>query len=497
MRSLHLRDAVRAAILILPVLIGTANADPFANPGDTSLRADLQLLNDAGVLDVPLTAWPLSFGDVALGLREAELAKPGSAVAAAIDRVRDRVRRESDAAVWRFDLGSSLAENPRVIRTFENTPRERAESFVRMNRLGERFAVDIQLTATVNPFDGEKIRPDGTYVGFALGNWILSAGWLERWWGPGNAGSLILSTNARPSPGIAVQRNDSKAFETEWLSWIGPWKLTSFMDWLGDEREITNTLLFGARFSFRPISGLEISLSRAAQWCGEGRPCDLKAFFNMLVGNDNGGINVDPEDEPGNQLAGMDLRWALPGQIPLAFYLQWIGEDGRNGTPLPGSWIRQVGAEVWGEIGDLPHKTFLELSDTTCHEGGLGEADLKPDSCYEHSIYRTGYRYQGRSIGHSIDGDGLSYSLGSTLVQSTGHSWNVLLRYMELNRVGAPNPRHTLSATPQDLTDLQISHDRITPIGTFKFGLGYSRWEDRAKTSTSDEASVFMQWSSR
>ena len=30
------------------------------------------------------------------------------------------------------------------------------------------------------------------------------------------------------------------------------------------------------------------------------------------AGNDNAGENVDPEDEPGNQLASWDIRWASP-----------------------------------------------------------------------------------------------------------------------------------------------------------------------------------------
>ena len=489
--------ALVATALSCLFLAGTAHADAFAKPGDTLLRSDLQLLNDSGLLNLPLTAWPLSNGDIAGGLREIESSSSSVSVASALVRVRERIRWESNPDAWRFDFGLSAAANPRVIRSFENTPREDGEIFARLNWLGERFAINLQATAVANPFDGDDVRPDGTYIGVALGNWMVSAGWQERWWGPGNNGSLILSSNARPPPGITLQRNNSKAFETKWLSWIGPWTFTTFMDLLDDERAVEDALLFGARFSFRPVSGLEIGLSRTAQWCGEDRPCDLKTFFNLLVGKDNGGVNVATEEQPGNQLAGFDIRWALPRQIPVALYMQWIGEDGRPDTVLPGSWLRQVGAEVWGGIGTLRHTTFFEISDTACREGGIGAADIKPNCGYQHHIYKTGYRYGGRSLGHSTDGDGLSYSLGSTLVQSSGHSWNVLLRYMEINRVGSPDPRHSLSATPQDIADIQISHDRITAFGTFKLGLGYGRLDDAVTDEVSNETSAFIQWSSR
>jgi hypothetical protein len=266
---------------------------------------------------------------------------------------------------------------------------------------------------------------------------------------------------------------------------------------LDDEREVDNALLFGLRVTFKPINSVEIGLSRTAQFCGDGRPCDFKAFTNMLLGNDNRGVTVDAEDEPGNQLAGIDIRWALPRQIPVALYMQWIGEDGRNEQAIPGSWLRQVGVEAWGRFGDASHRTHIEVSDTSCREGGFGFSDIKPDCAYDHSIYRTGYRYKLKSMGHGMDGDGLSYSLGSTLVQSGGQSWNLLLRYMEINRVGTQGPRHTISATSQELADIQLTHNRLTSNGRFHVGLGYSRLDDNASGSSTSDIEAFVQWSTQ
>jgi hypothetical protein len=266
------------------------------------------------------------------------------------------------------------------------------------------------------------------------------------------------------------------------------------MGHLDDERVVNDALLFGLRFNLKPLDALEIGLSRTAQWCGDNRPCDFSAFTDMLLGNDNQGVNVDPEDEPGNQLAGIDIRWSLPRQIPVALYMQWIGEDSRRGGPEIGSWLRQVGIEHWGNIGSLQHRTHFEVSDLKCREGGFGFSETKPDCGYEHSIYQTGYRYNGRPIGHGIDGDGLSYSLGSTLVQSAGHSWNLSLRYMEINRAGTPSTRHSLSATPQELADLQLTHNRITTIGRFHIGLGVSNLDDELTGESSSDVTAFVQW---
>jgi hypothetical protein len=357
--------------------------------------------------------------------------------------------------------------------------------------------VNLAATYASNPFDGDEVRPDGTYLGIALGNWMVTAGWQERWWGPGRDGSMILSTNARPMPGLGLQRIASVPFKTKWLSWMGPWTFATFMNQMDDERVVKDGLLFGMRGSFRPTPNIEIGLSRTAQWCGDGRPCDLKTFLRLLNGNDNRGANVEPEDEPGNQLGGIDIRWSLPKQTPVAVYMQWISEDTRRTGFSFHLWTKQLGIEHWGQFGDFLHRTHFEITNSSCHKGALGEGSPVANCAYEHSIFQTGYRYNGRSIGHSGDGDTLSYSLGSTLVQSAGHSFNVSLRYMEINRLGGPNPRHTLTPTPQEIIDVQISHDRMTRFGRFYAGIGYSRVDDAVSSTATSDATGFIQWSSQ
>jgi len=452
-------------------------------------------LNDTGVINIPLTAWPVPWGDIYSSLAESRSAVLSAEVRAAFNRVRRLARDEMRTGSPVPEFAVAGADNPRIIRSFENTPREEGEVTAGVSWVGERFAFNLRATYTDNPLDGDEVRPDGTYVGVALGNWMLSAGWQERWWGPGRDGSMILSTNARPMPSVGIQRIGSLPSESKWFRWMGPWTLTSFMGHMDDERVVKDGLLWGLRFSMRPLRGLEISLSRTAQWCGEGRPCDLKTFLRLLNGNDNAGANVDPEDEPGNQLGGIDMRWVLPREIPLALYMQWIAEDTRDTGASLHQWLRQVGVEYWGTIGDMSHRTYIEVGDTLARRGGIGENSAVPNSAYNHSIFKTGYRYNGRSLGHGMDGDGLSFSLGSTLVQSAGHTWNLSLRHMEINRKGSPDARHTLSATPQELLDIQLSYDRLTAFGRIYAGIGYSRLDDELSGLTTSEASGFLRWS--
>ncbi|MEO1246019.1 MAG: capsule assembly Wzi family protein [Pseudomonadota bacterium] len=490
-------SATRWTVLLLLVFPLSAIGEVLSAPGDLRIRHDIDLLNDTRAIDITSTAWPIAWGEIQTALRSADKDALSAREYAAYERLYRQSRDELEADFLTVDVQVSLGENPRFVRSFENTPRDEREIAAKFSWTGKRFTLNFQGTLVDDPFDGDEVRPDGTFVGMALGNWMLTAGWQERWWGPGRDGSLILGSNHRPAPGITLQRNNSTPFATAWLSWMGPWTLTTFMQQLDDDRAVNDALLFGIRGSIRPLPGLEIGLSRSAQWCGDDRPCSLSTFGDLLVGRDNRGVNVDLEDEPGNQLGGLDIRWALPKGIPVVAYMQWIGEDGRGGGGAIGLWQRLAGLELHGKIGNLSHRTHVEIADTTCREGGFGFSNAKRNCAYEHPIYSDGYRYNGKSIGHGMDGDGLSYSIGSTLVQSAGHIWNISLRHMELNREGAPQPNHTVSPTARDLTDVQVSHERHTAFGRFRAAVGYTEIDDKLSGVSTTDMSFFVQWQSR
>ena len=474
---------------VLPVF--TASSEPWLAPGQSALRSDLTALADAGVLRAPMTTWPLPWADIAADTREAAVANLDAAELAALERVRARALWETRLGEWAADIRATAADSPTLMRTFERTPRSDGELAAGLSRTGSRLAFRLNAERAWDAADGDTVRLDGSYVGLAVGNWMLSAGYPERWWGPGWDGSLILSTNARPPPQLAVNRNLATPFRPRWLGWVGPWSLTSFLAQLDDERVVEEPLLFGVRVSAKPFQSLEVGLSRTAMLCGDGRDCSGRVFFDMLIGNDNIGVNVAVDEEPGNQLAGFDLRWALPFErASTALYMQWIGEDSRQGGPQVGSWLRSTGAELSGDLfdGEWRHRSYFELADTVCQEGGGGFGGDKFTCAYTHSIYQTGYRYKGRSIGHGIDGDGLSVSAGSTLIHGD-REWRFSARRVDLNRNGS-NPGHTLSAVPRRVDELTVSYSRPLGIGTIRASLGV-RDSDGATDPPLDDQSVF------
>ena len=185
-------------------------------------------------------------------------------------------------------------------------------------------------------------------------------------------------------------------------------------------------------------------------------------------------------------------RWSAGSHgWPVAIYGQMIGEDESNG--LPSRYIGQAGVETWGRLDALRgnFRVHLEYADTAAD---FYDSPPRFDYAYEHFIYKDGYRYKDRPIGHSLDNDGRLLSIGGLLTQDNGHSWSVLLQVADLNRGGAADNRNTVSKVPADLYDLEFGHERAFGPGHLELTLGYQSIDDKGGGETDAGARVMAQW---
>jgi hypothetical protein len=457
------RSAI-CACTFASLVAGGAQADPWLAPGDEGLRSDILLLADAGVLRGPVTTWPLSWPDIARDALAASPADFDEATAAALSRVQRLSRAASAGGYAGAGIRVSGAYQPTMLRDFADTPREEGELALRASWLTDHIAVNLQGSYVADADDGKDFRADGSYLGVNFGNFMLSAGYMERWWGPGWDGSLVLSTNARPIPSITVERNYTDPFESKLLSWLGPWRASIAMgEAESHDVPVPNVQFFAARVNFRPRPWMEFGLTRTAQWCGGDRPCDWDTFTDMFLGQDN---QAAAEDQPGNQLAGYDMRLHSPWRaLPVAFYTQWIGEDEAGG--LPSKFIGLFGLESWGSSSWGGWRARLEYADTACD---FTRQTPQYDCAYRNTIYPQGYTYRDRIIGHSMDNDSRSYSIGGLLTRPNGDVLVITLRRIEVNRDGG---EHAISAVPVDLDNVELHYSRGFGAGKISVGIGY------------------------
>ncbi len=456
-----------SALIVLALLAAcTSLASPRIESNSILDRHDMLILRDSDMLQSAVLTWPWPLGRSPFE----EIGNEKLGLKSASRRLNDRYDRESELGFRPAEVSIAFATDRLPFRSFGYQPREEFETNVSTSWLSEWTAGNLQLSFVDNPSDGDEFRLDGSYISLALGNWVAAIDQVERWWGPGWDGSLLLSNNARPVPAISLTRISPDAFENRFLKWIGPWTFTTFMGQLDNDegtRPGSDALLFGMRIDFSPFGWdwLDIGLNRTAQWSGDGRPGDLDTFWRLLKGEDNRVAGVTFENEPGNQLAGVDYRLKLK-DWKIAQYGQVVGED--EETYLPDANMLLFGIERWGELRDLnaTWRIYYEWADTRA-----GHLLAEPDSplrqntfniAYNHGIYREGYRYKSRSIGHAMDGDGLMRSLGGFIARDNGDLWGMKLRDYAINRDGAgPN---SVSIDPLDGTSIEFFGEFEFPI---------------------------------
>jgi hypothetical protein len=403
------------------VLVPTAVAAPFAEPGNPVLREQLVRLADRGCMAAPVTTWPVIWAS--LDVRDApECTRAGRAI-------RDKRRAALDPGLG-AELRLGAANQPALIRDRSTPLREKAEVQAGLTGQGEHWAARLSATWADEPVDERPWRADGSYVLGQVGNWALAAGALDRWWGPGRSSDMIWSNNARPVPGLWLNRNRATAPTTDWLSWMGPWSVTLFAGQLENDRAVPRAKFLAGRLVFRPAKTLEIGLSRAVQWGGEGRPDDWTSFRQMLLGHDNvGSAGVD--EDPGNQRAGLDFRWgkAFGRGYSLGVYGQLIGEDEAGYLPSKHTWLGGVDWRFphFGGRGLL----YLEATDTTA---GAFSGDEHYNTAFEHGTYQTGWRYRGRPLASTWGGDARVATLGLRDIRPDDATVGIMISRASFNR---------------------------------------------------------------
>lgn len=484
--------ALAAALVAGPIEARQAAASPWAEVGDAVLRSDIELLAAHGLIDGVLTTWPIPWGQVSRNLAALPRTLPPH-VERSLRRVKARLARETRPREFRARGDGRITNSEALIRDFATTSREEVDARVGLEYMARSTAIrlNVGLLSDVD-LSGADLVFDGTYAAQGIGNWLFYAGLIEQWWGPGWITSVALSNNARPFPKFGLMRNNPKAFETPWLSWIGPWQLNAFAGVLNDdERAVDNPVIVGLRAAFSPLRGLELGASRVLQFCGAGRDCGFGTFFEALAGlNEN-----EPDRDPGNQQGGFDARFSAYGfGINFTLYGQITGEDEAGGLPSKSAGVLgfSLAGSVPGEQGAV-WRFSAEYSDST---SGFQKASPDFNLFCNHADFPSGLRFHGRCIGPSLDNDSQLLSIVGTLTNTREWTYRVAYHHAELNRDDIAGG-NTVSANEEAINIVELG--LVVPLRNHTIGFELRLQDDQPNTPGSDDmqAAVEATWSVR
>ena len=133
-------------VLLFLFISNNVFSKPWLDPGDVRLRHELQLLSDSGLLDAPITTWPLSSKDI-----EANLHKPkaGEKIRPELQHALDSIKRRLVEEDYRkgYKLEAKARSKELLIRDFSGEGRDKGS----VSYDGEWGSplVDIRLKASI------------------------------------------------------------------------------------------------------------------------------------------------------------------------------------------------------------------------------------------------------------------------------------------------------------------------------------------------------------
>lgn len=471
-----------SSVLLSSLLLAMpASASWWIEPDDLALRYDIQLLADAGLIKQPVNTFPLMWRGIIDDLQQVDGASLPLAQQDALQRVLTIWQR--DKRPQQYSLAAAgETEQPAFVR-YGDTLRDKAQLQASGKLVGEHFSGRLSVSQVSQPYDRNQTRLDGSYLATRWGNWIVSAGAIEKYWGPSFDTSTIMSTNGRPIPAISLTRDSSSAAADDWLP---PWTFTTSFGQLSSRLEIPDAKLWQARFGIRPLSSLELGFSWVMQYGGEGYGNGLKDWYDGL-------FQGATEEGTENMLAGYDLRWSnsLFG-VPFGIYITATADDFNNDKLKMLKVAYQAGVD-W-HVSALNSRMYMDWVNTT-----VNCTDNVYQNCfYEHSLHTDGYRRYGRAIGTSYDNDSRAFNIGIHTQLDSQTSWHNKLAWLQLNldgtRVNLPSQWTQTQLPARTVLLWRTEQQWREETDQWKWGLELSNTEDKASGSRDWQTELFLQW---
>ena len=151
--------------LLLFVLIILSNqsqhlqASPWAIPGDLIVRHDIQLLVDEGVINIPITTWPLNWGDIAYNLSKSET-EMTSLELASFQRIKEALLQQEIGGLS-AESSIRLSTNPKSVPWFNDSVGANSEIEGETSYLGKNFE---QGPFIIEEYDATVVVPPDCYA---------------------------------------------------------------------------------------------------------------------------------------------------------------------------------------------------------------------------------------------------------------------------------------------------------------------------------------------
>ena len=273
----------------------------------------------------------------------------------------------------------------------------------------------------------DRIRLLDAYATFNFKTVQISAGRQSLWWGPGHGGPPNLSNNVEPMDMLRVT-NPSPWRLPSFLHWLGPLRWDSFFGLMAGHHYPPLPAIDGQKISFKPTPNLEFGFSRTIVF----HPVTFRMFWRGFGSfGDNKSTIPGSAADVGDRRSGFDFSYRIPGLRKwLVLYNDGMTDDETSpiGYPQeslmnPGIYLPQI-----PRIPKLDFRTEAAWSDPPddSHRGGK--------YFYYNGAYHDSYTNDGHLLGSWVGREGHGVQLWSTYWLSPRNSVQVGYRKAHVDR---------------------------------------------------------------
>jgi hypothetical protein len=171
-----------------------------------------------------------------------------------------------------------------------------------------------------------RVLPLNAEAVLSLGNFALSLGQEEMWWGIGHFAALSQSDNTSPFPALRIQ-NIHPTLLPGFLRYLGQFRYQIFLGQLDGDRYNTHPWIDGQIVSFKPVPNFEFGFTHTIAFGGRFNDnYSLAGFFGRALG-----ATGSTQSGNTNSRAGAFLKIHFPSLRNLEVYQEMLGEDNRSG----------------------------------------------------------------------------------------------------------------------------------------------------------------------
>ena len=247
MPSVNKYSFLLLAAVIYLINLNTSHASPWLESDDPFIRADLQLLADAGLLEAPINNYPLrwsTFGDDV----KYKQAKPATHLAKNhINYMLTTAKTQRSRNMTKAILGNAEPVNTGFGQSNKNEWGVYASSEQTFGdfsfRINSSYSKEVTASGSENNF-----LWDGSYLALNAGQWLFTVGVIDRWWGPSWQHNLSTGNYGQANPSVSVSYLGDK------LPLLGYWSAESVIELLNEDFKY----LSSSRVMVKPLKFIEL-----------------------------------------------------------------------------------------------------------------------------------------------------------------------------------------------------------------------------------------------